>query len=46
MMYFNMGHNDIDYPHNSNASLSLTFENEMMRKLVLDALLWLGDGKK
>ena len=46
MIYFNMGHNDIDYPHNSNASLSQTFENEMMRKLVLDALLWLGNGKK
>ena len=46
MIYFNMGHNDIDYAHNSNASLSLTFENEMMRKLVLEALLWLGNSKK
>jgi hypothetical protein len=26
MIYFNMGHNDIDYPHNSNETLSLTFE--------------------
>jgi hypothetical protein len=48
MIYLNMGHNDMDYEHkfdSSNRTLSLTFENEMQRRLMLDALLWLGNGE-
>jgi hypothetical protein len=46
MIYMNMGHNDIDYEHKTNKDLSLTFDNELESKLIIDALLWLGDGKK
>jgi hypothetical protein len=42
----NMGHNDIDYEHKTNKDLSLTFNNPVQDKLILDALLWLGSGKK
>jgi hypothetical protein len=46
MIYLNMGHNDLDYEHqfdNSNKTLSFTFANERQRRLMLDALLWLGN---
>ncbi len=43
MIYFNMGHNDIDYENHTNATLSYTFSNEMVRKLVLNSLRWLAD---
>jgi hypothetical protein len=49
MMYVNMGHNDMDYEHkfdNTNRTLSHTFENEIQDELIIDGLLWLGDGKK
>ena len=42
MIYFNMGHNDIDYEHKTGKELSSTFENETQNRLVLDSLLWLG----
>lgn len=42
MLYVNMGHNDIDYEGGSNKALSLTFDNRVQNKLVLDALRWLG----
>lgn len=42
MIYFNMGHNDIDYEHKTNKELSFTFANATQDKLVLNALLWLG----
>lgn len=42
MVYFNMGHNDIDYEHNSNKELSFTFGNTEQDKLVLNCLLRLG----
>lgn len=45
MIYLNMGHNDMDYEHkydHTNRALSHTFENETQRRLMLDALLWLG----
>lgn len=45
MVYFNMGHNDIDYEHKTDKELSFTFENEIQNRLVLDSLLWLGGGK-
>jgi len=46
MIYFNMGHNDIDYENNTNKELSFTFDNEVQNKLILNALEWLGAGKK
>ena len=47
MLYVNMGHNDIDYDNKTNKELSHTFGNEIQDKLVIDALLWLGEaGKK
>jgi hypothetical protein len=45
MIYINMGHNDIDYENHTNKELSLSFTNETQSKLVLDALLWLGNKK-
>ena len=45
MIYFNMGHNDMD-GHKTNKELSFTFENETQNRLVLDSLLWLGGTKE
>ncbi|GGH14452.1 ThuA domain-containing protein [Mucilaginibacter phyllosphaerae] len=45
MIYFNMGHNDIDYEHHTNKDLSHTFGNPAEDKLILNALLWLGGSK-
>lgn len=45
MLYVNMGHNDIDYEHNTNATLSFTFNNVQQNKLIIDGLRWLGDSK-
>lgn len=42
MLYFNMGHNDIDYDHKTNKELSFQFDNEIQNKLIIDGLLWLG----
>ena len=42
MIYFNMGHNDIDYEHKTNTELSFTFDNDIQNRLLLDSLLWLG----
>ncbi len=41
MIYVNMGHNDIDYEHNTNKELSHTFENALQNQLILNALHWL-----
>lgn len=44
MIYFNMGHNDMDYEHKTdttNRTLSHTFGNKYQDKLILNALLWL-----
>ena len=46
MVYFNMGHNDIDYEGNTNSELSFTFKNEIQNQLVLNALNWLVDKRK
>jgi uncharacterized protein len=43
MLYFNMGHNDIDYENGTNKELSFTFGNEIQDRMILDGLLWLGD---
>lgn len=45
MIYFNMGHNDMDYEHTidtTNQTLSHTFANKIQDQLILNALLWLG----
>ena len=46
MIYFNMGHNDIDYENKTNKQLSSTFSSAEQNKLIIDALLWLGSGDK
>ncbi|HWI93672.1 MAG TPA: ThuA domain-containing protein [Flavisolibacter sp.] len=46
MLYFNMGHNDIDYERGTNKELSFTFNNEVQNQLIIDGLLCLGRGKK
>ena len=46
MLYLNMGHNDIDYENKTNKTLFYTFDNQIQNKLVLDGILWLGNGKK
>jgi len=45
MIYFNMGHNDIDYEHKydaTNKTLSSTFSSEAQDKLIINSILWLG----
>jgi hypothetical protein len=46
MIYFNMGHNDIDYEHGTNKTLSSSFDSDTQNKLIIDALLWLGETSK
>jgi hypothetical protein len=46
MIYFNMGHNDIDYEHKTDADLSSTFESEPQNRLILDSLIWLAEREK
>jgi uncharacterized protein len=49
MVYFNMGHNDMDYEHkydNTNRTLSHTFDNVIQDQLIMNSLLWLGNGSK
>ncbi|HKG08257.1 MAG TPA: ThuA domain-containing protein [Pedobacter sp.] len=46
MVYVNMGHNDMDYEHPPhNKELSLSFDNELQNKMILNTLLWLGGDK-
>ena len=44
MLYFNMGHNDLDFEKKTNKELSFTFDNKIQNRLILDGLLWLGRG--
>jgi hypothetical protein len=44
MVYFNMGHNDLDFESKPNRKSSATFDNETQNKLILNALEWLGTG--
>jgi hypothetical protein len=41
MVYFNMGHNDIDYENNTNRELSFTFRNNDQNRLLLNSMKWL-----
>jgi hypothetical protein len=43
MIYFNFGHNDIDYENKTNKELSQTFGDENQDRLVVNSLLWLGE---
>lgn len=45
MIYFNMGHNDMDYG-GTNQSLSSTFSSKEENQLIIDALFWLGAKRK
>jgi len=45
MVYFNMGHNDMDYEGGTNATLSSTFSSQAQNQLIINALLWLGFGE-
>ena len=46
MIYFNFGHNDIDYEHHTNKELSHTFPNPDQEKLIMNSLIWVATGKK
>ncbi len=49
MIYMNMGHNDIDYEHRydtTNKTLSYTLNNPIQDRLIIDGILWLGNGGK
>jgi hypothetical protein len=49
MMYFNMGHNDIDYEHkydNTNKTLSRTLDNDIQDRMLINAIMWMGTKKK
>jgi len=41
MVYFNMGHNDMDYEHKTNKELSQTFSSKEEDQLILNAMNWL-----
>ena len=45
MIYFNMGHNDMDYEHKTNKELSFTFDNATQDSLIIHSLLWLGKAR-
>ncbi len=46
MIYFNMGHNDMDYENKTNRQLSSTFSEPIQNKLIIESLLWLGRREK
>jgi hypothetical protein len=46
MVYFNMGHNNIDYEHHTSKELSHTFPNPEQEKLIMNSLIWVATGKR
>jgi hypothetical protein len=46
MVYINMGHNDMDYDGGTNKQLSSTFGSADQDQLIVNSLLWLGEGTK
>ena len=46
MVYFNMGHNDMDYEGGTNRALSSSFSSKMQNRMILNSLLWLGKRNK
>ena len=45
MVYMNMGHNDMDYEHGTNAQLSSEFSSEAQNRFIINTLLWMGRSK-
>ncbi len=45
MVYFNMGHNDMDYEGKTNKQLSSSFSGEWQNKLIMNALFWVAGRK-
>jgi uncharacterized protein len=45
MVYFNMGHNDMDYEGGTNKQLSSSFSSKKQNELIIQSLLWLGRRK-
>ncbi len=45
MVYFNMGHNDMDYEGKTNKQLSSSFSSEWQNKLIMNALFWVASRK-
>jgi hypothetical protein len=45
MVYFNMGHNDMDYDGGTDRTLSYTFDNDTQNQLLINSLLWLEAGE-
>ncbi len=45
MLYFNIGHNDMDYDGGTNQTLSSSFSSEMQNRFILNSLLCLGEAK-
>ena len=46
MIYFNMGHNDMDYDGGTNETLSSTFESPDQERVFINSLKWLLESKK
>lgn len=46
MVYFNMGHNDIDYENKTNKELSFQFDNPIQNQLIINALKWIASANK
>ncbi|WP_165233340.1 ThuA domain-containing protein [Aquisphaera insulae] len=46
MIYFNMGHNDLDHATRPPKDLSSTFASEPQSRMILNALEWLGTSDK
>jgi len=46
MIYFNMGHNDIDYTNKTNKELSSSFSSGFQNQLLINSLLWVGQSSK
>ena len=42
MVYFNIGHNDLDYENKTNKQLSSSFSSEGQNTFIINTLLWLG----
>ena len=46
MLYFNIGHNDMDYDGGTNRTLSSSFGSELQNQFILKALFWLAQIKE
>lgn len=46
MVYFNMGHNDMDYEGGTNRPLSSSFSSKLQNRMILNSLMWLGKKRK